>query len=199
MSDAVTQVTQAGDALAAVVPDTPDFALPVGRLAPVVAGALSGCSRGDWVVAGPRERAGLVLRGATVERLAAGYGLRPYKLAPSKGAPGHRCLHAVGLALSSGQPTLCFVGNASAASGAFYEALNSASLTGAPVLFVLTLQELTEDAPLSRQLGADPVALAQAFDLYTNEADADESAVASAVTEARKTGRPCVVVVRVAR
>lgn len=198
MSDAISRVTEAGEALATVVPDTPDFALPVGRLAPVVAGALSGCSRGDWVVAGPRERAGLVLRGATVERLAEGYGLRPFKLAPSKGAPGHRCLHAVGLALSSRKPTLCFVGNASAASGAFYEALNTASLTGAPVVFVLALQALTDEAPLARQLGADPVALAQAFDLYTNEADADEAAVAAAVAEARETGRPSVVVVRVA-
>lgn len=197
MSDAVTQVREAGDALVAVVPNSPDFALPTGGLAPVVAGALGGCGRGDWVVAGPRERAGLVLRGATIERLAQGYGLRPYKLAPSKGAPGHRSLHAVGLALSSRKCVLCFVGNAGAATGAFYEALNTAALTGAPVLFVLALQELTADAPLSRQLGADPVALAQAFDLYVNEADPDEAAVSSAVAEARETGRPSVVVVRI--
>jgi pyruvate dehydrogenase E1 component alpha subunit len=197
--DAVHRLHLASEALCAAVGHAPDHALPIGGLAPIVAGALAATPKGDWVVAGPRERAGLVLRGATPERLAQAYGLRPYKLAPSKGAPGTRALHAVGLAMSSGRPVLCFLGNASAASGAFHEALNTAALTGAPVVFVLTLHELTDDAPVGRQLAADPVALAAAHGLHAAAAAPTLDAVQAAVTTARDAGGPALVAVRLNR
>lgn len=197
--DALTTLADASAALCAAVGGAYDHALPMGALAPIVAGAMAATPKGDWVVAGPRERAGLVLRGATPERLAQGYGLRPYKLAPSKGGPGARALHAVGLALSSGRPVLCFLANASAASGAFHEALNAAALTGAPVIFVLTLHELTDDAPVARQLAADPVALAQAFGLHTAAAAPTADAVQAAVEAARAAGGPALVSISLPR
>ena len=40
-----------------------------------------------------------------------------------------RALHAVGLALGSGEPVCCLLGMASMASGATWEALNTAALT----------------------------------------------------------------------
>ena len=52
---------------------------------------------------------------------------------------------------------LCFLGNASAAAGAFHEALNAAALTRARVIFLLVLHDLDdEEAPIGRQLAAKP-------------------------------------------
>ncbi|MCB9781066.1 MAG: hypothetical protein H6742_21025 [Alphaproteobacteria bacterium] len=139
------------------------FPLPLGPLAPAVAGMVTGMQTGDWLVLGPRERIGAVLRGCPVERLVdPARGARPYKLAPTTGRPGARALHAVGLALGSGRPVLCALGSASIASGALHEALNSAVLTGAPVLFVLLVQQLPDDAPVGRQLAGDVGAIAAA-------------------------------------
>lgn len=197
--DALTQLHGASAALSEAVGGRYDHALPIGGLAPVVAGAMAGVAKGDWVVAGPRERVGVVLRGASADRLAEGYGLRPYKLAPSKGGPGARALHAVGLALSSQRPVLCFLANASAAGGAFHEALNTAALTGAPVLFVLTLHELTADAPVGTQLAADPVALAAAHGLDAAWVDPTTDAVQAAVAAAREAGKPALLALRLPR
>jgi 2-oxoisovalerate dehydrogenase E1 component alpha subunit len=195
--DSVARLLDASAALCARV--APPLALPVGALAPVVAGALAGLSKSDWLVAGPRERVGATLRGASVDRLAEAAGARPYKLAPSVAAPGHRALHAVGLALSSGQPTLCFLGNASSATGAFHEALNSAALTGARVIFLLVQQALTAEAPIGRQLAADPLALAAAFGIPTATAAPTADAVAAVVSAARENEGPSLILVKLPR
>ncbi|MEC8425653.1 MAG: hypothetical protein VX000_17825, partial [Myxococcota bacterium] len=63
----VEALADAEAALAALGPKP--FPLPLGPLAPVVAGAFAGASKSDWVVCGPRERIGATLRGCTVERL----------------------------------------------------------------------------------------------------------------------------------
>ena len=119
-----TETLLSADAELAGLGPTP-FALPLGPLAPVIAGAFRGMSKGDWAFSGPRGRVGAVLRGCTPGRLVdAAAGARPYKLAPVSDAPGNRALHAVGAALASGRPTLCLLGAASVASGAFHEALN---------------------------------------------------------------------------
>lgn len=175
------------------------FALPLGPLAPVVAGAFAGMGRGDWVVAGPRERIGAILRGCPVERLVEPTaGARPYKLAPVSGAPGSRALHAVGLALGSASPVLCFLGLSSAASGATWEAFNAARLTAAPVVFLHVAQPLRDDAPVGRQLAAELGTLAEALGIpVIAPADATEASVREAVAQARATAaeRPGPVVV----
>lgn len=170
------------------------FPLPLGRLAPVVEGAVSGFGRKGWLVTGPRERVGAVLRGCPVERLVDAFaGARPYKLAPRSAAPGSRALHAVGLALASGEPVLCLLGLASAASGAFHEALNAAALTGAPVIFVVATQPIGPEAPVGRQLAASPAALAEAQGLRASRVPAEAAAVAAAVAVARETGTPFLI------
>ena len=105
----------AGEQALAALGPTP-FHLPLGPLAPAVAGAFTAMPKGEWVVAGPRTRVGVVLRGCPPRRLTdPAQGARPYKLAPESHAPGSRALHAVGLALGSGKPVLCMLGLASAA------------------------------------------------------------------------------------
>lgn len=195
MSEALSQLRAAEAELEAAGPLP--FPLPLGGLAPVVAGAFGGMQTSDWVVVGPRERLGAVLRGCPVSRLVdPRAGARPYKLAPVSDAPGSRALHAVGLALGSGGPVLCMLGLASAASGAFHEAMNAAVLTGARVVFLLSTRELGDDAPVGRQLAASPVALAEAHGLWTVSCEASEEAVREAVAAARTAEGPSLVHVR---
>jgi TPP-dependent pyruvate/acetoin dehydrogenase alpha subunit len=163
------------------------FPLPLGGMATVVEGVFTGASRSDWMVCGPRERIGAVLRGCSVERLVdPAQGARPYKLAPCSEAPGSRALHAVGLALAGDGPVICMLGTASAATGSFYEALNSAALTGARVVFVTTIQALPDDAPVARQIATTPAAIANALGIQTLTPEATVKAISEAVGTARK-------------
>jgi len=189
------QLKAAEDILAALSHST--HAIPLGPHAPVVEGGFAGMNKTDWIVCGPRERVGAVLRGANPERLADGNaGARPYKVTPSSDAPGSRALHAVGLAAGTGKPVLCFLGSASVASGAFYEALNAAALTQAPVVFLVTLTPITDDAPVSQQLLASPLDLAAAFGIDTLESAPTEKDVRAAVRKARKTAKPALIQVK---
>ncbi len=187
------QTLSAAEATIASLSPTP-YPLPLGPLTPVVAGAFAGMKKTDWVVTGIRERVGAVLRGCAPERLVDGYaGARPYRVAPVSDAPGTRALHAVGLALGSNRPVLCFLGPASTASGSFYEALNAASLSGAPVIFLVTLMPLGDDAPVGTQLGTSPANIATAFGMQVHETKPTIKTVTSAVAKARKIGKPSLI------
>lgn len=192
MTEAISTLQAAESALAALGPLP--FSLPLGGAAAALAGAVSGMKTGDWLVTGPRERVGAALRGCRVARLVdPTAGARPYKLAPASALPGNRALHAVGLALVSG-PTLCLLGAASAASGAFHEALNLASSTGAPVVFVLRQPSLG-DAPVALQLGASAAELARAHGIACSPVADSEDAVREAVVAARESGAPALITV----
>ena len=168
--------------------------LPLGPYASIVEGGFTGMKKSDWVVGGMRERVGAVLRGCTPERLVDGHaGARPYKVAPASDAPGTRALHAVGLSLASGDPVLCFLGLASAASGDFHEALNAAALTGAKVIFLITVNTLHEDAPVGPQLATSPARIAAAFDIPIIEIASDVKSVKRAVAKARKAGQTTLI------
>jgi len=170
------------------------YPLPLGPLAPVVEGGFKGMKKTDWVVTGMRERIGAVLRGCSPERLVNGYaGARPYKLAPVSDAPGTRALHAVGLALGSQAPVLCFLGMASSASGSFHEALNAATLTNAPVIFLVSIMPLGDDAPVGPQLATTPAKLAEAFGMHVVEASPHIKDIQTAVSKARKNGKPSLI------
>jgi TPP-dependent pyruvate/acetoin dehydrogenase alpha subunit len=170
------------------------YPLPLGALAPIVEGGFSGMNKGDWIVCGMRERIGAVLRGCPPERLIDGRaGARPYKLAPVSDAPGTRALHAVGLAMASGQPVLCMLGLASAATGDVYEALNTAVLTQAPVIFLVTVIDLGDDAPVGPQLSTTPAQIAAAFGIPTVTVGAHTDAVRDAVAAARKAGETTLI------
>ena len=169
-------------------------AIPLGPLAPVVEGGFSAMKKTEWIVCGPRERIGAVLRGANVARLADGNaGARPYKIAPTSDAPGSRALHAVGLAAGTRKPVLCFLGSASFASGAFHEALNAAAITQAPVIFLVALTPITDDAPVGQQLTATPAALAQAFGINAAKTAPTAAEVKAAVAHARTTEQPALI------
>lgn len=181
--------------LTALLP-TP-FPLPLGRMMPIVEGGFRGMKKSDWIVCGMRERVGAVLRGCSPERLVDGHaGARPYKVAPVSDAPGTRALHAVGLAMGSSKPVLCFLGMASSASGSFHEALNSAVLTDSPVIFLVTVQDLSTDAPVGTQLATTPAKLATAFGISVKEIKCDATAIAKAVQAARKACKPALIQVQ---
>lgn len=176
---------------------SPQNSIPLGPMAPVVEGGFSGMKKTDWVVCGSRERIGAVLRGATPERLVNGNaGARPYKVAPVSDAPGNRALHAVGLALGAKTPVLCFLGSASTASGAFHEALNAAVLTGAPVIFLVAITPIKDDAPVGRQTAAYPLDLAKSHGLAVTEVPAKASDIKTAVSKARKAATPTLIQVQ---
>ena len=178
--------------LAALCP--PTAAIPLGPLTPVVEGGFMGMNKTDWVVCGSRERIGAVLRGAKPARLVDPHaGARPYKVAPVSDAPGSRALHAVGLALGSGAPVLCILGSASAASGSFAEALNTAALSGARVVFLLATTPIEDDAPVGRQLAGDPIDLAKAHGLSAVSVAAKTKDIKAAVANARKGVGPALV------
>lgn len=185
IATAVERVRQASDALSAQ--STP-FPVPIGSLAPLVAGTVSALERTDWWVPGLRERAGAVLRDVSPERLADGLaGARPYKIAPPSASPALRALTATGLALAQSEGiTVVHLGIGSVSDGAFHEALNLAALTSAPIVFVVAVQQLDDGAPLGPQSAASPLDLAAAYGLSTTEVDgSDASAVLSAVRDAR--------------
>ena len=178
--------------LAALCP--PTAAIPLGPLTPVVEGGFMGMNKTDWVVCGSRERIGAVLRGAKPARLVDPHaGARPYKVAPVSDAPGSRALHAVGLALGSGAPVLCILGSASAASGSFAEALNTAALSGARVVFLLATTPIEDDAPVGRQLAGNPIDLAKAHGLSAVSVAAKTKDIKAAVANARKGVGPALV------
>lgn len=170
------------------------YALPLGPRLPAVAGVFAGAEASDWVLTGPRERIGAALRGCTPSRLIdPAAGARPYKLAPCTMHPGARALHAVGLALGTQAPTICVLGLASAASGDFYEALNCAALTQAPVVFVVLTAQLGEQAPVGPQVAAAPATLAQTLGITAHTVEATFLAVRDAVATARAGGGPALI------
>lgn len=183
----MSEIQQAEQQLAALGPLP--FPIPLGRLAPAVEALFRAWPRGEWILAGPRERVGAILRGCPAERLVdPAQGARPYKLAPVGSRPASRALHAVGLARGSGAPVLCLLGAAGTATGDLHEALNLAVLTGAPVVFVVLDPPLSPDAPLARQLGPSLEALATAFGLGTASlsAEADAADIQAALLAARE-------------
>jgi TPP-dependent pyruvate/acetoin dehydrogenase alpha subunit len=191
--DALAVVRAADTALQALSP-TP-FPLPIGELAPVVAGAVSALQKGDWWIPSMRERVGAVLRGAPVERLVDGTaGARPFKVAPPGTSPALRALTAVGLAHGSGGTALVHLGVGSASDGALHEALNLAALLRPNVIFVVSVHPLGGDAPLGPQLAVSVAELARAFGIPSTAVDGtDPAAVNAAVTAARAAGGPHLV------
>jgi len=170
------------------------FAMPLGPLAPIVAGALAGLSRSDWWVPGHRERIGAVLRGLKAERLADPFaGSRPYRVAPSGTSAGLRALHAVGIAEEGGR-ALVHLGEAALADGAFTEALNLAALRQVSVLFLLTRLPL-DGAPVGPQFSGDVAALAAAYGIPCESlSDPSAEAVEATVARWRTQGGPLLVV-----
>ncbi len=201
MRQALHQVRDAGDALA----EAGALSAPLRGLEAVIVGGFSGMQSSDWIVPGLRERAGGVLRGASVERLtSAADGARPYRIAPVTQDPAARMLHACGLALSlqgTDNAVLCFVGQGSASYGAFHEALNMAQLHQLKVIFLCHSWDLNDPAsPLAPQIGGSIQALALAHGLRPHSVDGGlVTEVLSAVTESRAHSGPSFIEARLER
>lgn len=201
----------ADEALAAVLEadaqlqarDPAPFPLPIGELAPVVAGALTAIERSDWWLPSLRERVGAVLRGVPLDRLVDGLaGAQPFKVVSAGGSPALRALLAVGIAHAerAGQDgvdrwVLVHLGIGSASDGAYHEALNLASLLRPNVIFVVSVHPLDgEHAPLGPQLGTSPAAIARSYEIDAVAVDGtDPAAVAAAVRAAREEPGPHVI------
>jgi pyruvate dehydrogenase E1 component alpha subunit len=175
------------------------FPLPITGLEAVVAGSVLALDDGDWWVPGLRERVGAVLREAPIERIVNGLsGAKPYRVAPPTPSPALRALHAVGLALANPQATtLVHLGVGSAADGAWFEALNTAALTKANLIFLVAVHPLDGAAPVPQQLAGSPAKIAEAAGLTTAVIDGnDVRAVHEAVRKARAAGGPQVIEAR---
>ena len=163
------------------------YPVSLGSLADAVEGCTLGMSKRDWIVTGPRGRVAAMLSGCSAERLLQlKDGARSYKIAPSSLSPANRALHAVGLALSSRRPVLCFLGIASAANGSYYEALNIAALHDLPVIFALIVQPLGH-TPLSPQIASPASKVAKAIGIAATTVKADRQRIQSTVEEIRNT------------
>ena len=186
---------QAEAALAELHPQP--FFIPLLSWAPIVAGAFAAMSKRHWIVTGPRSRIGAVLRGCAPERLLDQHtGARPYKISPSSLHPANRALHAVGIAMATKQPTLCILGDAGLANGAFWEALNIASLQQAPVVFLLIQQPQHGNLPMAQQYAPSPLNISPQFGLATYTCQATASDVQNAVNEACGVAQPALVLVQ---
>ncbi|MEZ4237283.1 MAG: thiamine pyrophosphate-dependent enzyme [Myxococcota bacterium] len=201
-AEALDAVRQADAALGADDAAPFPYPLPVGELAPLVAGVTSALERSDWWLPSLRERVGAAVRGVPVDRLAdARTGARPYRVVPPGSAPALRALLAVGIAHAErAHDDRCVVvhlGVGSAADGALHEALNLAALLQPRVVFVVSVHPLDGDAPLGRQLAASPRALAEAFGIPAAQVDgSDAEAVAAAVRAVRDQAGPHLIEAR---
>jgi TPP-dependent pyruvate/acetoin dehydrogenase alpha subunit len=194
---AIEQVRQADRELNQADP-TP-FPLPIAGLEAVVAGSVLALDAGDWWVPGLRERVGAVLRETPIERIIDGLrGAKPYRVAPPTPSPALRALYAVGIALSNPDAcTLVHLGIGSTADGAWFEALNTAALTQANVIFVVAVHPLEGDAPLPPQLAGNPSDIAKAIGLKVAQVDGNDiQAIHNSVSKARKAGGPHLIEAR---
>lgn len=195
--DALVRLAEAEPELAARAPSP--FPLPLGRLAPVVAGTVTALERADWWVPGMRDRVGAVLRDVPLDRLVDGFrGARPYRIGPPGGSAALRALYGVGLALArrdadDGGRVVVSLGVGSLSDGATHEALNLAALNELPMVFVVAVPP-DEPTPFARQWAADLDGWASSFGASVTEADgADAVAVNEAVRAARGTNQLSVV------
>lgn len=193
-SEATARV-QAADAELSGRPVTP-FPLPIGNLAAIVGGVVSALPSEAWWVPGLRERVGAVLRGVPASDLTDGFaGHATHRIAPASASPSVRALYAVGLALGAGTPAVVHLGIGSLSDGAFHEALNTAALCTAPVVFVVADQALTDGAPIGPQTAASATSLANAYGITALEVDGTRpEAVSAALTEALERNAPVVLV-----
>ena len=143
------------------------FPLPIGRLAPVTAAVVSALPSKCWWAPSLREMAAAVIRGvdiAQIESRAEGHS-EARIIGPQASAAG-RALTAVGVAMA-GESVVVSLGIGSTSDGAFYEALNLAVLQSLNVTFVVTVEPLSEDAPLTTQVASAPSTVADAFGLQS--------------------------------
>lgn len=139
------------------------FPLPIGRLAPITAAVVSALPKKCWWAPSMREISAVVMRGVDLEQIKSrADGYKEARIIAPQASVARRALTAVGVAMA-GEPVVVSLGIGAASDGAFYEALNLATLHALNVTFVVAVEPLGEGAPLSAQVAAAPSAVAEAF------------------------------------
>ena len=161
----------------------------LGKLIPFIESTVLAMQKRDWISVGLRGQSIACLRGASPTNI--GNGSSNYKIAPSIGSPAARALQSIGLAVSSGRPVLCLIGNAALGDGQLFEALNLAVLKNASVIFV-ALERDTSAMPIAQSTTVSIDLLAQTIGLQTNTVN-DSAALGKAVTSAREAGVPALI------
>ena len=161
----------------------------LGKLAPFMESAVLAMQKRDWVSVGLRGQSIACLRGASTSSIS--NGSSNYKIAPSIGTPAARALQSIGLAVSSGRPVLCLIGNSALGDGQLFEALNLAVLQNVPVIFVV-LERDTSKMPLAQSTAVSIDIVAQTIGLKASTVN-DPTELGNAVTSARETGVPALI------
>jgi len=188
----MTSLEQAEQALIALEPQP--FYVPIGNWAPIIKGAFSAMSNRHWIFASPRARIGITLRGASAERVLHPHeGARPYKFAPSSYHPARRALQAVGSAIHTQEPTLCILGEAALAQGAFAQALNLAGQLQVPIILLIIRFPLDSNAPIAQQQLAALSSLADTHQFSYSHVAPTKEAISKAVEQACATLSPTLI------
>lgn len=161
----------------------------LGKLAPFMESAVLAMQKRDWISVGLRGQSVACLRGSSTSNIGNGSG--SYKVAPSIGTPAARALQSIGLAIASGRPVLCLMGNAALGDGQLFEALNVAVLQGTPVIFAV-LERNTSNMPLAQSAAVSIDVLAQSIGLQSSMVTS-AVALGDAVSSARESGAPTLV------
>ena len=161
----------------------------LGKLAPFIESAVLAMQKRDWISVGLRGQSVACLRGASPANIS--NGSSNYKIAPSIGSPAARALQSIGLAVSSGRPVLCLIGNAALGDGQLFEALNLAVLQAASVIFV-ALERDTSAMPIAQSTTVSIDILAQTLGLQASMVN-HPAGLGNAVTSAREAGVPALI------
>ena len=148
-----------------------------------------GLPKRDWISVGLRGQSVACLRGSSTSNIGNGSG--NYKVAPSIGTPAARALQSIGLAVASGRPVLCLMGNAALGDGKLFEALNLAVLRDAPVIFAV-LERDTSTMPLAQSAAVSIDVLAQSIGLQSSTVTSAVD-LGDAVSSARDNGAPTLI------
>lgn len=153
--------------------------IPLGNWKPVIEALFSKLKgtpfSNPWIFTGQRALAGALLRGCSAERLIdSRIGAKPYKILPSSEHPGHRALHSVGFSKATNEVVFCILGQAALANGSLMSACNLLQLHPSKVVFIILEQDISENAPVSKQSVFSTQSFAELFGLNYHEIQAKE-------------------------
>lgn len=127
----------------------------------------------------------------------------------SNGVLGGTIPIATGMALAekrvgNGSVVISFLGDGALGEGVVYEALNMASLWGAPILYVLEDNRIAQTTPVELALAGDMAARFSAFSIPTHELDTSDVCEVIPVTrellgEVRASGAPRALILHTCR
>lgn len=175
-------------------------------------GSVATITRDDWMVPAYRELAGMLYRGWPLENIIIYWnGFEEGARIPDGINDLPMCiplasqlLHATGLGMAMNlkkdkKVVLTYFGDGAASEGDFHEALNFASVFGAPVIFICLNNQYAISMPISKQMKSETVAQrAIAYGMPGIKVDGNDvlaiyAATKEAVQRAREGGGPSLI------